>query len=80
MEQLYEGKDAARRSWSSTGNGRSSDIISGGGDRRWHHRSLPAADDGRDYHRLMLSKLGGQRVRVYEDETAKGQVHALNYV
>jgi SAM-dependent methyltransferase len=34
---------------------------------------------GRDYYRLILSKLGCQRVDVYEDETAKDQVHVLHY-
>lgn len=34
---------------------------------------------GRDYYRLMLSKLGCRRVDVYQDETAKDQVHVLHY-
>jgi SAM-dependent methyltransferase len=34
---------------------------------------------GRDYYRLILSKLGCTRVDVYQDETAKDQVHVLHY-
>jgi SAM-dependent methyltransferase len=34
---------------------------------------------GRDYYRLILSKLGCKRVDVYQDETAKDQVHVLHY-
>jgi SAM-dependent methyltransferase len=34
---------------------------------------------GRDYYRLMLSRLGCKRVDVYQDETAKDQVHVLHY-
>ena len=34
---------------------------------------------GRDYYRLILSKLGCRRVDVYQDETAKDQVHVLHY-
>lgn len=34
---------------------------------------------GRDYYRLMLAKLGCTRVDVYQDETAKDQVHLLHY-
>jgi SAM-dependent methyltransferase len=33
----------------------------------------------RDYYRLMLAKLGCSRVDVYEDATAKDQVHVLHY-
>jgi SAM-dependent methyltransferase len=34
---------------------------------------------GRDYYRLMLAKLGCTRVDVYDDESAKDQVHVLHY-
>ena len=34
---------------------------------------------GRDYYRLLLSKLGCKRVDIYQDETAKDQVHVLHY-
>jgi SAM-dependent methyltransferase len=34
---------------------------------------------GRDYYRLILSKLGCTRVDVYQDETAKDQVHVIHY-
>jgi SAM-dependent methyltransferase len=34
---------------------------------------------GRDYYRLILAKLGCTRVDVYQDETAKDQVHVLHY-
>jgi SAM-dependent methyltransferase len=33
----------------------------------------------RDYYRLMLAKLGCTRVDVYDDSTAKVQVHVLHY-
>lgn len=33
----------------------------------------------RDYYRLILSKLGCERVDVYQDETAKDQVHVLHF-
>jgi SAM-dependent methyltransferase len=33
----------------------------------------------RDYYRLILSKLGCKRVDVYQDETAKDQIHLLHY-
>jgi SAM-dependent methyltransferase len=34
---------------------------------------------GRDYYRLILAKLGCMQVDVYQDETAKDQVHVLHY-
>jgi SAM-dependent methyltransferase len=34
---------------------------------------------GRDYYRMMLAKLGCTRVDVYQDETAKDQIHVLHY-
>jgi hypothetical protein len=34
---------------------------------------------GRDFYRLILAKVGCHRVDVYQDETAKDQIHVLHY-